>query len=298
VKGENVMILIGENLNVMSKTLGPAMKARDAKPIQEMAVAETEAGVDYIDVNIGPARKAGAEIMEWLVQTIQEVTDLPLFLDTTNVEALEAGLKVHRGKAVINSIMARPERMDALFPLAKKYNACAVALLWGPQGMPRDAAERGALAAELMIKAAEYGVPNEDLWFDPIVTPINTQQDQVKSSTEFMMMFPDLAPESKATCGLSNVSNGAPEHLRPILNQTYLMMLQKYGMGSAIVDAFDAGLKAIARGEREQLVNLIWRVMDGEAVDTSSLSKEEADYVKTERILMGESLYSDSWLEL
>ncbi len=292
------MILIGENLNVMSKTLGPAMKARDAKPIQEMAVAETEAGVDYIDVNLGPARKAGAEIMEWLVKTIQEVTDLPLFLDTTNVEAIEAGLKVHRGKAVINSIMARPERMDALFPLAKKYDACAVALLWGPQGMPRDSAERGALAVELMMKAAEYGVPSEDLWFDPIVTPVNTQQDQVKSCTEFMMMFPDLAPESKATCGLSNVSNGAPEHLRPILNQMYMTMLQKYGMSGAIVDAFDANLKAIARGEREQLVNLVWRVMDGEAVDMGSLSKEEADYVKTVKILMGESLYSDSWLEL
>jgi 5-methyltetrahydrofolate corrinoid/iron sulfur protein methyltransferase len=274
------------------------MKARDAKPIQHMAVAETEAGVDYIDVNIGPARKAGAEIMEWLVKTVQEVTDLPLFLDTTNVEAIEAGLKVHRGKAVINSIMARTERMDALFPLAKKYNAGAVALLWGPQGMPRDSAERGALAAELMIKAAEYGVPNEDLWFDPIVTPVNTQQDQVKSCSEFMMMFPDLAPESKASCGLSNVSNGAPDHLRAILNQTYMTMLQKHGMSSVIVDAFDVNLKAIARGEREQLVSLVWRVMDGEAVDTGSLSKEETDYVKTVKILMGESLYSDSWLEL
>ncbi len=292
------MILIGENLNVMSKVLGPAMKEREAKPIQEMAAAETEAGVDYIDVNIGPARKAGAAMMEWLVKTIQEVTDLPLFLDTTNVEAIEAGLKVHKGKAVINSIMARPERMDALFPLAQKYNASGVALLWGPEGMPRDAAERGALAAELMIKAAEYGVPNEDLWFDPIVTPVNTQQDQIKSCTEFMMMFRDLAPESQATCGLSNVSNGAPDHLRPILNQTYLMMLQKYGMSSAIVDAFDADLRAVARGERQGLVDLVWRVMDGEEVDAGSLSKEEVDYVKTAKLLMGQSLYSDSWLQL
>jgi 5-methyltetrahydrofolate corrinoid/iron sulfur protein methyltransferase len=292
------MILIGENLNVMSKVLGPAMKAREAKPIQEMAAAEAEAGVDYIDVNIGPARKAGAEMMEWLVKTIQEVTDLPLFLDTTNVEAIEAGLKVHKGKAVINSIMARPERMDALFPLAKKYDAGGVALLWGPQGMPRDAAERGALAAELMIKAAEYGVPNEDLWFDSIVTPVNTQQDQVKSCMEFMMMFRDLAPESQATCGLSNVSNGAPDRLRPILNQTYLMMLHKYGMSSAIVDAFDADLRAVARGERQGLVDLVWRVMDGGEVDTGSLDKEEVDYVKTAKLLMGQSLYSDSWLEL
>jgi len=292
------MILIGENLNVMSKVLGPAMKSREAKPIQEMAAAETEAGVDYIDVNIGPARKAGAELMEWLVKTIQEVTDLPLFLDTTNVEAIEAGLKAHKGKAVINSIMARPERMDALFPLAQKYNACGVALLWGPQGMPRDAAERGALAAELMIKAAEYGVPNEDLWFDPIVTPVNTQQDQIKSCTEFMMMFRDLAPESQATCGLSNVSNGAPDRLRPILNQTYLIILRKYGMTSAIVDAFDADLRAVARDERQELVDLVWRVVDGGGVDAGSLSKEEVDYVKTARLLMGQSLYSDSWLEL
>jgi len=292
------MILIGENMNVMSKTLGPAMKGRDPKPIQDMAAAETEAGVDYIDVNIGPARKAGPELMEWLVKTIQEVTDLPLYLDTTNVEAIEAGLKVHKGKAVINSIMARPERMDALFPLAAKYNAGAVALLWGPEGMPRDAAERGALAAELMYKASEYGVPNEELWIDPIVTPVNTQQEQVKSCLEFMTMFKDLAPECNATCGLSNVSNGAPDHLRPILNQTYLVMLQKYGMNSAIVDAFDADLKAIARGERQDISNLVWRVMDGEQIDLGSLSKEEVDYVKTTRVLLGHSLYSDSWLEL
>ncbi len=292
------MILIGENLNVMSKRLGPAMKARDPKPLQEMVAAETEAGVDYIDLNIGPARKAGDELMEWLVKTVQEVTDLPLFLDTTNVDAIEAGLKVCKQKAVINSIMARPERMDALFPLAKQYNAGAVALMWGPEGMPRDAAERGALAAELMVKAAEYEVPAEDLWFDPIVTPVNTQQDQVKGCTEFMMMFSDLAPESQATCGLSNVSNGAPEHLRPILNQTYLVILQKFGMSSAIVDAFDDDLKAIARGERPDVAKLIGDVVDGVQVDLDSLSKEEVDYVKTARILLGHSLYSDSWLEL
>jgi 5-methyltetrahydrofolate corrinoid/iron sulfur protein methyltransferase len=292
------MVLIGENLNVMSKTFGPAMKARDPKPLQELVAAEAEAGVDYIDVNIGPARKGGAELMEWLVKTVQEVAELPLFLDTTNAEAIEAGLKVHKGKAVINSIMARTERMDALFPLAAKYNAGAVALLWGPEGMPRDAAERGALAAELMYKASEYGVPNEDLWIDPIVVPVNSQQDQVKSCLEFMEMFKELAPECNATCGLSNVSNGSPNHLRPMLNQTYLVMLQKYGLNSAIVDAFDAGLKAMARGEREEITCLVWRVMDKEPIDMGSLSKEEMDYVKTTKILMGHSLYSDSWLEI
>jgi 5-methyltetrahydrofolate corrinoid/iron sulfur protein methyltransferase len=298
------MILIGENLNVMVKKIGTAMKERDAKTIQELAVAEAEAGVDYIDINLGPARKAGDELMEWIVKTVQEVVDVPLYLDTTNEVAIEAGLKAYKnkkGKAVINSIMARPERMAAELPLAQKYDAGFVALLWGPEGMPRDASERGSLAAELMAKAAEHGIPNEDVWIDPIVTPVSSQQDQVKSLLEFMMMFEDLqemAPGLKSTCGLSNVSNGAPAHLRPILNQTYLIMTEKYGMKSAIVDAFDEDLKGFARGEREDIRKLIHRVLDGDELDLASLSKEEADYVKTAKVLLGYSLYSDSWLEI
>ena len=298
------MLLIGENLNVMVKRIGEAMKNREAKTIQELAVAEAEAGVDYIDINLGPARKAGDELMEWIVKTVQEVVDVPLFLDTTNEVAIEAGLKAYKnkkGKAVINSIMARPERMQAELPLAQKYDAGFVALLWGPEGMPRDASERGSLAAELMAKAAEYGIPNEDVWIDPIVTPVSAQQDQVKSLLEFMMMFKDLqemAPGLKSTCGLSNVSNGAPEDLRPILNQTYLMMTEKYGMHSAIVDAFDEDLKSFARGAREEIKRLVHRVMDGDEPDLASLGKEEVEYVKTAKVLLSHSLYSDSWLEI
>lgn len=298
------MILIGENLNVMVKRIGMAMRERDAKTIQDLAVAEAEAGVDYIDINLGPARKAGDELMEWIVKTVQEVVDIPLCLDTTNEAAIEGGLRVYKnrkGKAVINSIMARSERMEAELPLAQKYDAGFVALLWGPEGMPRDASERGSLAAELMAKAAEYGIPNEDIWIDPIVTPVSAQQDQVKSLLEFMMMFVDLqemAPGLKSTCGLSNVSNGAPEDLRPILNQTYLMMTEKYGMYSAIVDAFDKDLKGIARGKREEIKQLVHRVIDGNEPDVASLNKEEADYVKTTKVLLGHSLYSDSWLQL
>ena len=98
--------LTGVNLNVMSKVLGPAMKNRDPGPLQEMAKKQTEAGVDFIDLNIGPARKGGPEMMEWIVKTVQEVTDKPLFLDTSNVEAMEAGLKVYEpkgGKAKIKT---------------------------------------------------------------------------------------------------------------------------------------------------------------------------------------------------
>jgi 5-methyltetrahydrofolate corrinoid/iron sulfur protein methyltransferase len=292
------MLLIGENLNVISKKIGEALKERDPKPIREMAEAETAAGVDLIDINLGPARKAGPELMEWVVKTVLEVTNLPLSLDTTNVEAIEAGLKVHKGKALINSVSARPERMEALLPLAKKYNASFIALTLGVEGIPRDANERGLLAAEHLAKAAEYGIPEEDMWLDPIVLPINTQQIQVQGCTEFVMMLPELAPACKSTCGLSNVSNGAPGLLRGILNRTYMVMLKRYGMYSAIVDAFDEDLKALAKGKRPEVEALIHKVMDGEPLDMAKLSKEEVDYVKTTKVLLGQALYSDSWLEL
>jgi 5-methyltetrahydrofolate corrinoid/iron sulfur protein methyltransferase len=300
------MLLIGENLNVVVKKIGTAMREKDPKPIQDLAIAETNAGADYLDINLGPARKGGGELMEWVVKTVQEVVDTPLYLDTVNAEAIEAGLRAYKnkkGKAVINSIMARPESMDAKFPLAQKYDAGMVALLWGPSGLPRDANERGVLAAELMQKAMEYGIPNEDVWIDPIITPITSPQSQVQvpSCVEFMKMFKELqeiAPGIRSTCGLSNVSNGAPNHLRPILNQTYLVMLERYGMSSAIIDAFDEEIKNFARNKREGLKKLIHRAMDKEPIDLATLSQEEAHYVKTTRVLMGQILYSDSWLQM
>jgi 5-methyltetrahydrofolate corrinoid/iron sulfur protein methyltransferase len=299
------MIRIGENLNVMARKINAAMSNRDPKPIQELAIAEANAGVDYIDINIGPARKEGGELMEWVVKTVQEVVDTPLYLDTINTEAIKAGLKAYRnkkGKAVINSIMARPSSMDAKFPLARKYNAGVVAQLWGAAGLPSDASERGMLAAELLQKAAEFGIHTEDIWVDPIVTPITSPQSQIQmpGCIEFMMMLQELqemSPGLKSTCGLSNVSHGAPKSLRPILNQTYMIMLERYGMVSAILNAFDEDLKAFNEGKGLDLRSLVYKVMDGEDVKTASLTKKEVDFVKTTKVLMGNTLYSDSWLD-
>jgi len=291
-----VMILIGENINVMSKTIGPALKERNPKPIQELAKAEVKTGVDYLDLNIGPARKAGDELMTWVVNTVQEVTNLPLSLDTTNLVAMEAGLKVHKGKALINSIS--PTRLEEGLPLVTKYNASMLGLLWGKEGMPRDANERAVLAVDLIYKANQIGISNEDIWIDPIATPVSVEINQVKACVEFMSMLEDIAPGSKSTVGLSNISNGTPTHLRPYLNRTYLMMLLKYGLYSAIVDAFDAELIKIAKGEKPELVDLVQRATNGEKPDLSSLTEEEVKYVKTVRVLTGESLYSHSWLEI
>ena len=290
------MLLIGENINIMSKTIGPALRERNPKPIQELARAEIEAGADYLDLNIGPARKAGDELMEWVVNTVQEVTDLPLSLDTTNLVAMEAGLKKHKGKALINSIS--PTRLEEGLPLVTKYNASMIGLLWGKEGMPRDANERAVLAVDLIYQANEKGVPNEDIWIDPIATPVSVEINQVKSCVEFMSMLQDIAPGCKSTVGLSNISNGTPADLRPWLNRTYMIMLMKCGLYSAIVDAFDPELIKIAKGEKPEIVNMVHRMMDGEKPDFSSLSEEEVKYAKTVRVLVGESLYSHSWLEI
>ena len=293
--------VVAENINIMSKYTGNAMREKDLKPIQELAEKLTERGADLLDLNLGPARKGGSEMMQWLVKTVQEVTDLPLFLDTTNSEAIEAGLQVYvpkQGPAVINSIMATPERMDLQLPLVNKYGCDMVGLMWGPQGIPRDENERAVLLDSMMTKAAELDISLERVWFDPIVVPVSSQQQELQGCTTFMQWLPDLAPGSQSTCGLSNVSNGSPDELRDILNQVYLIILMKAGITSAILDGFDEFIVGLAHGQYPDLEALVGRIVDGEEVDTAGLDKREVEYVKTTKLLLGHSLYSHSWLEL
>lgn len=293
------MLLIGESLNVISKKIGRAFKERDPKPIQEEVLFQKEKGMDYIDINLGPAKKDGHELMPWVIEVVQEVVDdIPLALDTSNIDAIEAGLKVCKQTPIINSIMCRPERYERMIPLAAEYNADFIALMWGPEGLPRDENERAALCVELIYAANEAGIENERIWVDGVVTPVNIQQPQALSLMDFMAMLQDIAPGAKSTCGLSNISNGPPDHLRPILNQTNMVMLMKYGMYSVIADPQDDKLTDIARGNRQDIVDVIYAVMDGNDPDMGSLSKELQDYVKTTNVILGKTLYSDSWLEI
>jgi 5-methyltetrahydrofolate corrinoid/iron sulfur protein methyltransferase len=268
------MLLIGESLNVISRKIGKAYKERDPKPIQEEALFQREKGMDYIDINLGPA-----------------------------IDAIEAALKVIKPvksgtSHIINSIMVRPERYERMVPIAAEHGADFIALMWGPEGLPRDENERAALCVELLYFANEAGIPNEKIWVDGIVTPVNIQQPQSISLMEFQKMLSDIAPGAKSTCGLSNVSNGPPDHLRPILNQTFMVMLGKCGMLSVIADPLDIQLAEIAKGKRQDIVDLIYGMMDGTEPDIASLPKELQDYAKTVNVILGKSLYSDSWLEI
>ena len=292
------MYCFGESLNVMNTKIGRAFKERDPKPIQEEAKFQKEKGMDYIDINLGPAKKTGQELLPWVVEVVQETVDLPLLLDTSNIDAIEAGLKVCDRPAIINSIMCRPERYEKMLPLAADYNADFIALLWGPEGLPRDENERAALCVELLYAANEAGIPNEKIWVDGIVTTVNVQQEHAPGLLRFYDMLQDIAPGAKSTCGLSNISNGAPDHLRDILNQTYAIMLKRSGMASIISDPRDETLTAIAKDQRSDIEEVVHAVMDDNIPDLNNLSKELVDYVKTAKVLMGKMLYSDSWLEL
>jgi len=293
------MYLIGESLNVISQKIGRAYKERDPKPIQEEALFQKEKGMDYIDINLGPAKKDGPELMPWVVEMVQEVVDdVPLALDTSNVDAIEAAIPVCKLPPLINSIMVRPERYERMVPIAAEHNCDFIALMWGPDGLPRDENERAALCVELVYFANEAGIPNEKIWVDGIVTPVNIQQPQAISLMDFQGMLQDMAPGVKSTCGLSNISNGPPIHLRPILNQTYMVMLEKYGMYSVIADPLDDLLIDIAKGNRQDIVDLIYGIMDGDQPDMDSLSKEMQDFAKTTNVILGKSLYSDSWLDV
>ncbi len=294
------MILIGESIHIISRQVSTAIKERNSRVIQDLAVAQAEAGADYIDLNVGPARKDPEDLMDWIVNAVQEAVDLPLSIDTMNPVAMEAGLKRCKKRPLLNSASNKTESKQQMLPLAKKYDCEVVLSVFADYGMPADVDMRVSSILEAVEYANSLGIPNEDIWVDPIVLPISTAgegQAHAKADLEFIQILPELLPGVKSTVGLSNVSNGAPKELRPLLNRTFLVMLQRNGLYSAIADVLDKELVQLARGQFQEIVQLIYRVMDGEEVDLSSLSREERDYVKTAEVLIGKTLYSDAWLE-
>ncbi|MEZ0344865.1 MAG: dihydropteroate synthase [Caldimicrobium sp.] len=294
------VVCIAESINIMSKRIGTAMKERDRLPIQQMAKEETELGADYLDLNIGPAKKDGPELASWIVKVVEEVVDTPISLDTTNPEAMIAGIRASKNpsRILMNSISIQPERLEKLGPFAAEVGCDVVALLWGLEGLPRDANERAALAVDLIMKLNEYGIPNEKIWVDPIITPITLGAEQIQEALLFLSMLQDIAPGAKSTVGLSNVSNGVASHLRPYLNRVLLMMLMKYNIYSAIVDVYDKELVEIAKGKHPDWVALVHRMMDGDEPDPKTLSPKELEIYKTYKVLSGQTIFSESWLEL
>jgi cobalamin-dependent methionine synthase I len=292
------MILIGEDINVMSKKISQAIKDRNTEPIREYVEAQVKNSMDYLDLNTGPVKKDPVGTMEWLVQTVQEFTDLPLCLDTTNTVAMEAGVKGCKKKPLLNSASGATDSRESMMPIAAKHHCGLVLSVINDAGLPSDADERAASIMDSAAYANELGIPNEDLWVDPVMMPVTVDQRQITAYMEFIQMLPDILPGAKSMCGLSNISFGVPKELRGLVNRTFLVMVDRLGQDSAIVSGFDEELVRLIRGDMPEIVNLIHKAMDEEDMDLSGLSQKELEYAKTAQVLMGRTLYSSSWLEL
>lgn len=294
------MIIIGENIHVIAQAVSTAISERNPKVIQELVRAQAEAGADYIDLNVGPMKKDTEETMQWLVNTAQDVTELPLSIDTLNPIAMEAGLKACRVRPLLNSSSGRTNSKEQMLPLAQKYNCDVVISVMTDKGMPPDVESKIESIMDTVAHANDLGIATEDIWVDPILLPISTAGEGQRFTVlnlEFIKILEDVLPGIKSTVGLSNTSNGVTESLRPLLNRTYLVMLDRNGLYSAIADPLDKELMRLIKGEMPEITELIYKAMDGEDIDLAGVSREGADYVKTARVLMGETLYSDAWLE-
>jgi 5-methyltetrahydrofolate corrinoid/iron sulfur protein methyltransferase len=246
---------------------------------------------------MGPARQNPEEVASWLVNAVQAVTDLPLSIDTMNPVATEAALKLCKRRAIINSASGKAESKAQMMPLAVVYNTEIILSVITDAGCPPDVDARVEAITETYTHAIGLGIKTEDIRVDPIILPVSADQKQVREALEFIKILPDLLPGVKSLIGLSNVSNGTPGPQRSILNRTYLVMMEKYGLYSAIVDVLDPELMEMNRGGLQEIKQLIYRVMDGEQVSMTGLSEKEQNYVKTARVLHGDALYSHAWLE-
>ena len=291
------MILIGESIHIISRMVSEAVRNRDAASIQALAKQQADAGADYLDLNLGPARKDPEAVGSWLVNTVQQVTGLPISLDTMNPAAMQAGLALCKTRPILNSASGKAESKELMMPLAVKFNTQTVISVITDQGCPPDVDARVESIMETVAYANGLGISNEDIFVDPIILPVSADQKQVREALEFIRILPDLLPDVRSVVGLSNVSNGTPAHLRGILNRTYLVMLDKCGLSSAIADVLDPELVELSRGGLKHVREAIYKVMEGEQVDPAGLPDKERDYVKTARVLLGDALYSHAWLD-
>jgi 5-methyltetrahydrofolate--homocysteine methyltransferase len=245
------MLIVGERINGTRAEIARAISERDAEFIKKEARIQVDAGAEMLDINAGTHPKTEVEDLKWLVEVVQGEVDTPLAIDSANSEALAAGLSVHRGKALINSITAEEERFRAALPLIKKYDASVVALTMAGTIMPESAQGRVAIAEDLIQRFAAAGIPQEKIYFDPLVRPVATEGAQGRAVLEAVREIKEKFPGARTICGLSNVSFGLPR--RGLLNRTFLAMLLASGLDAAIIDPTDKGMMAAIFASRALL---------------------------------------------
>lgn len=235
------MILIGEKINGMFRSVKQAIEERDSAFIIKTAEQQLEQGAEYLDINTGavPNRK---EAMEWLVNTVQSISGVRLCIDSPNAEVLEAGIRLCREKPILNSVSAEQAKMDILFPMAKKYSSSIIALTMDENGIPAGEAERAELAAMLISCANEHGIKTSDLFIDPVILPVSADQTCAKKVLSAISVIKDLdVPAPKTVIGLSNISQRCSN--RHLLNRTFMAMAMSAGLDAVIADTSDENLR-------------------------------------------------------
>lgn len=244
------MLIIGERINTSRKRIEELVKAKDAKSIQEEAKAQVEKGAKMLEINCGTRLSTECEDMVWLVETVQSVVSVPLSIDSPNPDALEAGLKVHKGKALVNSITAEKDRALRILPMVKKHNSLLVALLMDEKGAPKTVKEREEIAKKLLVMAADHGVEEKDIYLDPLVKPLSTESDQAGMALETIRIIKSWG-RVNTVVGLSNVSFGLPN--RSLINRTFFSMALNAGLDAAIIDTLDRGMMATLKASNAVL---------------------------------------------
>ena len=306
------MYIIGENIHIISEKVKAALKDRDAKFFQDLAVKQVEGGAQALDINLGPRKKDWEEVFPWMVETVEAVADVPLSFDSTNLLGIEAGLKkVTKAQPIINSTSAEPERLEKVPLLAKEYDARLIALTMGSGGIPVAADERVTIALEQLIpRMLEIDYPIENLIIDPLVLTVSGCQEYCPELLEAVRTLQYAwDPPPAVSVGLSNVSNAVPRENRPLINQVYCAMLMGTGLQMMIADPLDDELKdtirIIEEGDDSTPVGKLYLKiaertanMEEPTVDDVDLSDpKQVDIWKTVQVLQNNVIYADSYLQ-
>jgi 5-methyltetrahydrofolate corrinoid/iron sulfur protein methyltransferase len=305
------MYIIGENIHIISEKVKEALTNKDREFFMDLAVKQVEAGAAAVDINLGPRKKDWAEVFPWIVETVETVVDVPLSIDTTNLDGMEAALKsIKKAQPILNSTSAEPERLEKVPLLAKKYGAKVIALTMAAEGIPVAAEERVNIAVEKLIpRMMEIDFPMENLIIDPLVLTCSGCQQycpHLIDAVRILQYAWDPAP--MISVGLSNVSNAVPNENRPLINRVYLAMLMGVGLKMMIANPLDElQNKVIKWIETKDTSTPLARVYNKIAERTEASEEpqpedfdmndpEQAAIWKTTQILLDKVIYADGYL--
>ncbi len=226
--------VIGERINPTGKKrFQQALLVGDMDYIVDMAIQQEDAGADILDVNVGYPGVDEAAMLPLVVRKLQEATNLPLMLDSTNPDALEAGLRVYCGKAAVNSVNGDEKVLARILPIVKKYGAAVVGLTLDETGLPRTANERIAIAKRILAAAEAHGIPRENLWIDCLTLTVSAQQDQARATLDAVRRVTEEL-RLPTVLGVSNISFGLPN--RPLMARTFLTQAMAAGLTLPIIN--------------------------------------------------------------